>query len=60
MVVHRGKHLRRYYLIWHNYFTCDIALVLQLFLNGCANTCVASILAILRAIAQAKIKYDWE
>ena len=60
MVIHRGGHLRRYYLIWHNYFTCDIALVSQLFLIGCANTCAASILAILSAITQAKFKYDWE
>ena len=60
MVIHIGGHLRRYYLIWRNYFTCDIALVSQLFLNGCANTSDASILAILRAIAQAKFKYDWK
>ena len=29
----------------------------QLFLNGCADACAASILAILSAIAQAQFKY---
>ena len=34
-----------------------IALSLQLFLNGCADACAASILAILSAIALAQFKY---
>ena len=34
-----------------------IALEPQLFLNGCADACAASILAILSAIAQAQVKY---
>ena len=33
-----------------------IALAPQLFLNGCADACTASILAILSAIAQAQFK----
>ena len=33
-----------------------IALAPQLFLNGCGDTCAASILAILSAIAQAQVK----
>ena len=37
-----------------------IALALQLFLNGCADACAATILAILSAIAQAQVKYDYE
>ena len=37
-----------------------IALAPQLFLNGCADACAASILAILSAIAQAQVKYDYE
>ena len=32
------------------------ALAAQLLLNGCADTCAASILAILSAIAQAQFK----
>ena len=34
-----------------------IALAPQSFLNGCADDCVASILAILNAITQAQLKY---
>ena len=37
-----------------------IALAPQLFLNGCADTCAASILVILSAIAQAQFKYNYE
>ena len=37
-----------------------IALAPQLFLNDCADTCAASILAILSAIVQAQIKYNYE
>ena len=37
-----------------------IALVPQLFLNSCADACAASIFAILSAIAQAQVKYDYE
>ena len=37
-----------------------IALVPQLFLNGCIDACAASILAILSAIAQAQVKNDYE
>ena len=35
-----------------------IALAPQLFLNGCADACTASIWATLSAIAQAQFKYD--
>ena len=37
-----------------------IALAQQLFLSGCADACAASILAILSAIAQAQVKYDYK
>ena len=37
-----------------------ITLAPQLFLNGCADACAASISAILSAIAQAQVKYDYE
>ena len=37
-----------------------IALAPELFLNGCADACAASILAILSAIAQAQLNYDKE
>ena len=32
----------------------------QVFLNGCADACAASIFAILSAIVQALLKYDLE
>ena len=34
-----------------------IALVLQLFVSGCADACTTSILAILSTIVQAQFKY---
>ena len=37
-----------------------ITLAPQSFLNGCADACAASNLAILSAIAQAQVKYDYE
>ena len=60
MVIRRDGLLGRNYLEWRNYFSSDIAVLPQLFLNGCADACAASILAILSAIAQAQFKYDWE
>ena len=52
----RGGHLHRN--------NCGATIILaiarppQLFLNGYADACAASILAILSAIAQAEFKYD--
>ena len=37
-----------------------IALVPQLFLSSCTDACAASIFAILSAIAQVQVKYDYE
>ena len=58
------QELPRISVTWTEVRTCGttillaIALVPQLFLNECADTCTASILAILSAIAQAQFKYD--
>ena len=42
---------------WSATILLAIALAPQLFLNGCADACAASILAILNAIAQPQFKY---
>ena len=62
MKMHRGRQLRRNNCgasVLRSYFTC-VALAPQLFLNGCADACAASILAILSAIAQVQFNYDYE
>ena len=54
----RGGHLRR-----NNCgatISLAIALAPQLFLDGCADGCTTSILAILSAITQAQVKYDYK
>ena len=56
-----SPHAKFYNLSWPTQrWALAIALAPQLFLNGCSDACAASILAILSAIAQAQVKYDYE